>query len=110
MNTLVLSFHSSKVFYIVLSGYKTIVVARLVSDGEILCTVGCLSEIYHQSKDLLDGRILQVVDDFSISRSPNKIRYFQAKQGVVLAAIIDKYLPGDGQLNSLLEVVESDSE
>ena len=60
--------------------------------------------------DHLDGRLAQVVEIFSQSRSASKIAYNAAKDGVVLAVIVDWFEPLDSTINGLLDSFDSDSE
>jgi hypothetical protein len=58
----------------------------------------------------LDGRIVQVVNLFWKSQAKNKIDFNRANDGVALAVLVDKFEPGDGAINHLLEVMDSDVE
>ena len=83
---------------------------RWVTDGIDRCTVGHVGEKYAHLLDHLDGRLAQVVEIFSQSRSASKIAYNAAKDGVVLAVIVDWFEPLDSTINGLLDSFDSDSE
>ena len=89
--------------------YRTIGAALLVSDGFIQCCVGRLAPVYDNVLDHMDGRLAQVVELFSESRSRHKIDYNAANNGVCLAVIVDKLVPGDRVINTLLEGIDIDS-
>ncbi|KAG7356985.1 hypothetical protein IV203_001673 [Nitzschia inconspicua] len=89
--------------------YAVIGAARLVLDGIDQCIVGRLGSMYDNVLDHLDGRFAQITEKFSDSRSQHKIDYNATNNGVCSAIIIDRYVPGDGVMNVLLDGVNLDS-
>ena len=83
---------------------------RIVSDGIDQCTVGHLSPAYNNILDHLDGRLGQIIELFSESTSPNKIAHDAENKGVAIAVLVDRYVPGDGAINRLLDVYDSEEE
>jgi hypothetical protein len=92
-----------------LKQYRTIGAALLVSDGYIQCCVGRLAPVYDNMLDHMDGRLAQVVELFSESRSRHKIDYNAANNGVCLAVIVDNLVPGDRVINTVLQGIDLES-
>ncbi|KAG7352567.1 hypothetical protein IV203_008615 [Nitzschia inconspicua] len=89
--------------------YAVIGAARLVLDGIVECIMGRLGSMYDNVLNHLDGRLAQVTEKFSDSTSQHKIDYNTTNNGVCSAIIIDRYVPGDGVMNVLLDGVNLDS-
>ncbi|KAG7368596.1 hypothetical protein IV203_031339 [Nitzschia inconspicua] len=89
--------------------YAVIGAARLVLDGIDQCIVGRLGSMYDNVLNHLDGRLAQVTEKFSDSTSQHKVDYNTTNNGVCSAIIIDRYVPGDGVMNALLDGVNLDS-
>ena len=90
--------------------FKTILAAVWITEGVERCVVG---RVYQDDIDiinLLDGRLVQVVEFFSDSRASNKTKFSTQNDGACLVALIDKYIAGDEALNAKNPVVESDSD
>lgn len=85
-------------------------VARIVSDGQPQCTIGRVSDAYNSKLDCLDGRLGQVVQDFSLSETKSKTDASAATDGILLVSIVDAYRKGDEDLNSYLIDIDSDEE
>lgn len=79
-------------------------------DGQPQCTIGRLSPVYNSKMDLLDGRLGQVVQDFSKSETKSKVNESDKNDGILLVSIVDNYRIGDEILNTYLIDVDSDEE
>ena len=64
--------------------------------------VGHLGAQYNEMLEHLNGRLAQVTDVFWKSGSPSKIAYNNTHNGVVLAAIVDRFDPNDRLINRCL--------
>ena len=58
----------------------------------------------------IEGRLAQVTEIFSKSRSNNKKRFSVTNGGVFNAVLVDRYAPGDEEVNRHAEIIESDVE
>ena len=74
------------------------VVARWMTDGEPRCTIGRVSSVYGGVMNKLDGRIGQVVQDFSLLESKSKLDASSESDGILLVAIVVNYKKGDKEL------------
>jgi len=79
-----------------------------VTEGENRCIVGHLPEVYNEYKKNLEGRLAQVITNYSSSRDANKIAFSNARDGVCHAILVDKAVPGDEVLDSIVTLVDSD--
>jgi len=111
-STIVLLFHHSPLLFdtTVRDPYATVVAAVWVTEGSDRCVVGHVNPAAIAHFERLEGRLCQVVEIFSSSKSKSKLDYSAANNGVVLAQIINKYVPGDDILNNYVEVIDSDDE
>jgi len=71
--------------------------------------VGRVADFYQPAFDLLDGRLVQVVELFQDSGSGHKIAYNTKKKGVAIAVIIDRFVPGNRALDMLRKDINLDS-
>ena len=83
------------------------VVARWVTDGESSCTI---SPAYNSIMNRTDGRLGQVVEDFSRSETQSKADASAENEGLLWVAIVDNCREGDKQINDLLFDIDSDIE
>jgi hypothetical protein len=58
----------------------------------------------------LEGQVGQIVTIFPFSTDPKKIAFLNIHNGVCHAVLIDKHVPGDEFLDSLVDLVDSDDD
>jgi len=90
--------------------YATIIAAIWVSEGVDRCIIGRVNPAALSHSDRLEGRICQVVEFFSHSQNPSKSSFSDEHGGVLLAQVVDRYLPGDDALNQFVEGFDDDDD
>lgn len=90
------------------NSYATIIAAVWVTDGIDRCIIGRVNPAAIDHAERLEGRLCQVTDFFSQSEFEAKKDYSTDHKGVIVAQIIDKYIPGDDVLNGFVEGIDSD--
>ena len=71
--------------------------------------MGRVADFYQPAFDLLDGRLVQVVELFQDSGSGHKIAYNTKKKGVAVAVMIDCFVPSNRALDMLRKDINLDS-
>ena len=89
---------------------SSLLVARIVSDRQPRCTIGRISPAYNSKMDCLDGRLGQVIQDFSLSETKSKTDASSENDGILLLSLVDNYRRGDEILNTYLIDIDSDEE
>lgn len=90
--------------------YRSILGAYWVTEGVDRCLVGRVADALREHFSHLDGRLVQVLDIYSNSNHFKRRDFARAHGGVCHAILVDEFLEGDQLLNSLLVVVDSDSD
>ena len=94
----------------VLNNYATVIAAVWVTDGIDRCIIGHVDPAAIKHAERLEGRLCQVTNFFLKSTSTAKNEYSSVHNGVIIAQIIDKYVPGDEVLNEYIDNIDSDLE
>ena len=90
--------------------YRTILGAYWVTEGWDRCLIGHVSEEFQQYFSRLEGRLAQVVEIYSASRSSKKKQYSTLHNGVCHAMLVDKGSLSDSAMASCLTIVDSNSD
>jgi hypothetical protein len=88
--------------------HATVLGAYWVTEGADRCLVGRVSDEFKDFFNQLEGRIAQVVEIYSRSASPKKMRYSTLHDGVCHAILVDRAIDGDIGMNQCLTIIDSD--
>ena len=79
-------------------GYKVVIAAYWLTGAYDGCRVGFLPSKYDRHRKQLDGRLVQVIDVLAESSCIRRHIKVAENDGVCLAMIADRYIPGDEAL------------
>jgi hypothetical protein len=90
--------------------YKTILGAFWITEGICRCIIGHVPDTFAAHFATLDGQVGQIVTLYQFSSDPRKIAFSNMNLGVCHAILVDKCLPGDEVIDSLVQIIDSDDE
>ena len=90
--------------------YKTVLAAFWITKGVCRCIVGHVPESFAAHFNRLEDRVGQIVTIYSFSSSPSKIAFSNTNFGVCHAILVDKPMPGDSVIDTLVETIDSDDD
>ena len=81
-----------------------------VTRGMDRCLIGFLPDKYLIHKGILNGRLAQIDEIYTVSKSQSKKRYSDCHEGVCYGILVDTPRNGDRGINDQLYMIESSSD